>query len=273
MNKSSRAAVAVAAVALAAGCTNLNGGSLGQTFFAEGFLNEQIGGSGYNAALARAYQEIAAYNAGTDVNWLDTTVYMQRSRAAAAGNPPELFQPSEYGVNGDLEALRVQVLQAVGEHGATRPEACGGMAANYDWLVEHTYQQPGADLDAARSRFDASLSECVGVEMADMTVFFGFGSAELDSVARGIIDDVVSQIGAASSAISVVGHTDTVGSVAANQVLSERRASAVAGRMTTLGVSPGRITQAGRGELEPAEVTGDGVRNARNRRVEIIVSE
>lgn len=270
MKNISRAILAVAAVS-AAGCTNLHGGSLVDTFFAEGFLGEEIGGSGYNAELARAYQQLAAYNANTDVNWMDTTVYMDRSRQAAAGNPPELFQPAEYGVNGDLEALRAQTLSAISDYASARPAECASLAAHYDFLVEQTYQAPGTNLPGARNRYNSALSACTGLGDADLTVFFGFNSSSLDGIANAVIDDVVNAVSATAEAISVVGHTDTVGSVAYNQRLSEARAASVADRMISLGIDPSRITQAGRSELEPAVATGDGVREARNRRVEIAV--
>jgi len=294
MNKTSRAVLAVAAVATA-GCTNLNGGSLGDTFFAEGFLGQEIAGSDYNASLARAYQEVAATNASYDGNWLDTTVYNDRARAAAAGNPPALFMPSEYGVNGELEALRAQTIAAVGGHGGERPQACATAAAQYDRLVEVAYQwgkEPnvvdsvtrvnyappsGGDFEIwpygdAKAAYDAAYAECVGF-VGDMTVFFGFNSATLDAVANSVVDDIAASVAGASSAISVVGHTDTVGSLQYNQALSERRAAAVANRMTAMGVDGSRITQAGRSWLEPAVDTGPGVREARNRRVEIVVSD
>jgi OOP family OmpA-OmpF porin len=273
MKNVSRAILAAAAVATAAGCTtNLKGGSLAQTFSAESFLNEQIGGSDYNSALARAYQSFAAYNASTDVNWLDTTVYMQRSRAAAAGNPPELFQPAEYGVNGDLEALRAQTLSAVSQHAGVRTEECATLAATYDFLVEQTYQQPGTDAAAARARFDSAYAACVGAS-GDMTVYFGFNRSDLDAAARAVVDDVVAAVGPMAAALSVVGHTDTVGSLDYNQGLSERRATSVANRMVQQGVDPARITTAGRSWTEPAVDTGPNVRSQANRRVEITVSE
>lgn len=274
MTNVSRAVLALAAVAAAAGCTNLKGGSLAQTFTTEGFLAEEIGGSDYNAALARAYQSLSAYNANTDVNWLDATVYQQRSRAAAAGTPPELFQPAEYGVNGDLEALRAQTLSAVSQFAGARPEECANLAASYDFLVEQTYQAPGTNPATARARFDSAYSACTGATASDgMTVYFGFNRSNLDAAAEAVIADVVNAVGGVSSALSVVGHTDTVGSRAYNQRLSERRATNVANRMVQLGVDAGRITTAGRSFDEPAVDTGPNVRSQANRRVEITVGE
>jgi OOP family OmpA-OmpF porin len=259
----------------AAGCTkNLPGNSLADTFTAASFLAEEIPGAGYNAALARSYQKVAAYNARTDVNWLDTTVYMGRSRMAAAGSPPELYQPSDFGVNGDLTALRGQVIAAIGQFAGERPEQCAEMAAQYDFLVEQTYQAPGTDPARARASFDSAYAACTGSTIGDgMTVYFGFNRADLTAQAQAVIADVVAAIGGATSAISVVGHTDTVGSLAYNQGLSERRAAAVANRMVQLGVDRNRITTAGRSWTEPAVDTGPNVREPLNRRVEITVAE
>jgi outer membrane protein OmpA-like peptidoglycan-associated protein len=278
MNNVSRAVLAVAVVAVAGCTTNLKGGSLADTFAAEGFLAEQIPGSDYNAALARAYQQKAAYNATTDVNWLDTTVYMSRSRSAQAGTPPELFQPAEYGVNGDLEAKRSQTLAAVAQFASVRPEECAQLAAGYDFLVEQTYQQPGTDPMRAPSNaaanWDSAYAACTGGGAMDgMTVFFDFDRFNINAAAEAVIQDVVQAVGGVTSALSVVGHTDTVGSLQYNQTLSERRATAVANRMVQLGVDPNRITTAGRSWLEPAVDTGPNVRSQANRRVEITVAE
>lgn len=264
----------VGAALAAAGCTkNLPGGSLAGTFGAASYLSSNIGGSGFNAELARAYQKVAAWNANEAVNWLDSTVYIERSKAAAAGNPMPLFQPADFGVNGDLTALRARVLGAVQSQSANRPRECAEAMALYDHLVEGTYQGDagGQPLARVRSRFDAALSACEGAAPAS-GIFFAFGSAQISSAADAVIRDIVRQIGNSGRAVSVVGHTDTVGSLQYNQRLSERRATAVANRMVQLGVPRGSITTAGRSWLEPAVNTGPNVREQRNRRVEIEVS-
>ncbi len=71
--------------------------------------------------------------------------------------------------------------------------------------------------------------------------------------------------------IHVVGHTDSDGSDAYNQALSERRASAVGNRLIAEGVNNSRVLLEGRGEREPVadNSTADGKR--RNRRVDIVI--
>jgi OOP family OmpA-OmpF porin len=71
--------------------------------------------------------------------------------------------------------------------------------------------------------------------------------------------------------IVVIGHTDRVGSVPANDALSLRRAQKVRDDLIKLGIPADRIQVAGRGEREPLVPTGDEVPEPRNRRVEISV--
>lgn len=69
----------------------------------------------------------------------------------------------------------------------------------------------------------------------------------------------------------IVGHTDRVGSLEANDALSLQRAGVVRDILLADGLSVVHIDVAGRGEREPLVVTDDEVSEARNRRVEIIV--
>jgi outer membrane protein OmpA-like peptidoglycan-associated protein len=73
--------------------------------------------------------------------------------------------------------------------------------------------------------------------------------------------------------VSVTGHTDTAGSAAYNQQLSERRAEMVAQQLEREGVPATSIITTGRGEQDLLVPTADGVREPRNRRVEIVVPQ
>lgn len=71
--------------------------------------------------------------------------------------------------------------------------------------------------------------------------------------------------------IAVIGHTDTVGSLASNDRLSLARAERIREMLADLGIPRDRIQAAGRGEREPLVPTEDGKPEPRNRRVEISV--
>jgi outer membrane protein OmpA-like peptidoglycan-associated protein len=71
--------------------------------------------------------------------------------------------------------------------------------------------------------------------------------------------------------ITIIGHTDAVGSDSYNQVLSERRSAAVRDELSMLGVPPSRLRAIGRGEYEPRADNGTEAGRQLNRRVEILV--
>ena len=71
--------------------------------------------------------------------------------------------------------------------------------------------------------------------------------------------------------INVIGHTDSSGSAAYNQRLSERRAADVRNELIRQGINSALITSQGKGETALAVPTGDGVREPLNRRTEVII--
>ncbi|WP_045727278.1 OmpA family protein [Xanthomonas sp. GPE 39] len=71
--------------------------------------------------------------------------------------------------------------------------------------------------------------------------------------------------------IEVVGHTDSIGSDAVNQRLSEQRASSVAAYLSAQGVQPERIQTLGAGKKYPIADNSTEAGRAQNRRVEIRV--
>jgi OOP family OmpA-OmpF porin len=71
--------------------------------------------------------------------------------------------------------------------------------------------------------------------------------------------------------LSIEGHTDSVGSDAYNQKLSERRANATKEYMVSKGISASRLTTHGFGESKPVASNKTAEGRAENRRVELIV--
>lgn len=71
--------------------------------------------------------------------------------------------------------------------------------------------------------------------------------------------------------VQVVGYADTLDTDAVNDELSRRRAEQVRDYLISRGLSPDQVRATWRGKRELAVATGDGVANAANRRVEIIV--
>jgi outer membrane protein OmpA-like peptidoglycan-associated protein len=71
--------------------------------------------------------------------------------------------------------------------------------------------------------------------------------------------------------VTIVGHTDSTGSEAYNQTLSERRSSAVRSELVSLGVPAAMMSATGRGEAEPRATNATEAGRQLNRRVEIFV--
>ncbi len=99
------------------------------------------------------------------------------------------------------------------------------------------------------------------------TLQFEFDSTELTAESAPLLTPLVQQAQSLSKSLRVVGHADSKGSEAYNQILSLRRAKHVARILEKRGVKT-RIQTEGRGENQPAADNGTKEGRARNRRVE-----
>jgi outer membrane protein OmpA-like peptidoglycan-associated protein len=101
-------------------------------------------------------------------------------------------------------------------------------------------------------------------------VFFGFNKSNLTAEAQRVVTEAAAAAKEyGSAAISIVGHTDTVGSNEYNMRLSMRRSQTVKDALASLGVAPETISTGGRGEAELMVQTGDSVKEPQNRRATI----
>ena len=71
--------------------------------------------------------------------------------------------------------------------------------------------------------------------------------------------------------ITIIGHTDSAGSDAANQKLSEARAEAVRTYLVSQGIPADHVKSEGAGESQPVADNKTPEGRANNRRVEIIL--
>ena len=102
-------------------------------------------------------------------------------------------------------------------------------------------------------------------------VFFDLGRADLNAEGRRVVAEAAQSYRQTGQAqVAVTGYTDTSGSPALNQRLSERRAEAVRVELVRLGVPDDMVSVSGRGQNDLLVPTADGVREPENRRVEIV---
>jgi outer membrane protein OmpA-like peptidoglycan-associated protein len=103
---------------------------------------------------------------------------------------------------------------------------------------------------------------------------FAFNSAELTAESKKVLDqdrDVARLKGEPDIRVEVAGHTDSVGSDAYNQKLSERRAQSVVDYLISKGVDPKRLKAVGYGKTKPVASNATDAGRAENRRVELQV--
>jgi outer membrane protein OmpA-like peptidoglycan-associated protein len=116
------------------------------------------------------------------------------------------------------------------------------------------------------------VGEGIIVEFSS-AVLFGFDQSALSNVATTNLDKLIQVLdGYPDTDIEVQGHTDSRGSLAYNQALSERRATAVSNYLISKNVAAGRLTIIGYGETLPKYLNDTEDGRAQNRRVEFMIT-
>ncbi|MEX1074198.1 MAG: OmpA family protein [Burkholderiales bacterium] len=156
--------------------------------------------------------------------------------------------------------------------GAVGGGLAGAAVGNYmDSQRRDLEKNLAPEIQAGQARVQKLSDQVVLVTMTSQTAFdtdsaaikAGFNST-LDKLA-----DVVVRYG--KTTLTVVGHTDNVGSNAYNQTLSERRALSVAQFLESRRVNGMRLATAGKGETQPVASNASVAGRQENRRVEIYV--
>jgi OOP family OmpA-OmpF porin len=102
-------------------------------------------------------------------------------------------------------------------------------------------------------------------------VFFDWDKSDITPEAASILDNAISNYtNCNNTQVMLAGHADKSGSASYNVGLSQRRADAVKGYLTTRGIGAGVISTEAFGESRPRVDTADGVRELQNRRVEVM---
>lgn len=265
--------MAIGAVAGLAGC------GIG----VESFMDKDVSGSTFNDYLAREYQRLTQLEVKRDVNWAHAQRLAVKGAAAARGEQVDPWNPEDWNTDpkemADLQNARQRLVAALAANKDKNPEACAKAQGHYDGWVEQANDNdwgPGFvgtvqpnHLAEERAGYKEYIVLCEGKAPAgkNFTIYFGFDKFNLTTAAKAVIDEISAFVKGSGNGVSVRGHTDTSGSDAYNQGLSKKRADAVAGALSSLGVTVGEASFAGEKEL--AVPTADGVREPLNRRVEV----
>lgn len=262
--------------------------------------NLQVRGDAFDSALYQAYLERSQHE--FDYGDYDSSDYFaRRAQQAAAGqrvqplpldgdipsDEPGTVDRKQPAIGQAREDL-MTVLDATAREKA--PEAAAEAQVAYDCWLEETQPEHVQD---CRGRFEPALQtaqRAVEPEQQDQaaetapaapeeaespapdsyTLYFAFDSAQISAEARDKLSQIVEAAEDRPQAeVSATGFTDTAGPADYNQDLSFRRAQAVKEALTERGLEAERIGTAARGENRLAVETADGVREPRNRRVEV----
>lgn len=151
----------------------------------------------------------------------------------------------------------------------------GGLAGTgVGYYMDRQARDLRLQLQAEIQRGEISVEQRPGDNalLVSMTSSTGFGSGSsvlkpgytptLDKIAR-----VLNQYG--KTTVTVIGHTDSIGSHAYNQALSEQRAQSVLDYFATHKVNPLRLEAYGKGETAPRADNRTEAGRQLNRRVEL----
>ncbi|MBH3337850.1 OmpA family protein [Pseudomonas mendocina] len=145
-----------------------------------------------------------------------------------------------------------------------------GMAAAYCWVHGAEAQQVAVVEEEVVMVEEVAVAEPAEAVRVELDVKFDFDKSQVKQESYGDIKalaDFMKQYPQTSTVVE--GHTDSVGSDAYNQGLSERRASAVRDVLVNqYGVESGRVQAVGYGESRPVADNANADGRAINRRVE-----
>ena len=103
---------------------------------------------------------------------------------------------------------------------------------------------------------------------------FGFNQSDLNDEAKAYLDELASLLEThPATQLEVIGHTDDVGSMAANKKVSMQRAEAVVNYLIEKGIDSKRLKATAKADSEPLAPNDTEENKAKNRRVEFVIYE
>lgn len=259
------------------------------------YIDDQLGpieqsagtGSAYANALHKEYMGLA--RVFQQHNFLSEALFWGNKSAKAAGGQEVAWETvDKQGLPPDklAEAKKDEArLNAVIAGGAktSDPADLAVAQVSFDCMIRDWCPPIYKDiLEGCRKRFEDAMAKLekpkpMAKAMApmepparDFWLYFDFNKFNVRADAARILGSVVEAIKKLGSPkITLTGHADTVGSVAYNQKLSERRAASAKAYLVQHGVPSGNITTVGKGKTDLRVPTPDNVREQENRNVHV----
>jgi len=205
--------------------------------------------------------------------------------AAQAAAAAAQAQAAQSAAEAQAEAQRLAAQQAKDAAAAAQAQAAQSAAQAAQSAADAlAAQQAAAQAEAEKQQLRAMLLEQFNkilpttdtpqglkVNMAD--VLFAFGKYDLKPTAREALAKLSGIVlGHPGLKLAIDGYTDSVGSDAFNQTLSEKRAEGVQAYLVAQGIDAGSVTATGFGKANPVASNDNAAGRQQNRRVEIIIS-
>lgn len=263
----------------------------------EGVKDLEPQGSEFHAELYAGYLKLATREHG-EHDYRDSDHFAMRAAGAARGEDVAPTDLSERLIAPDkaeeLSKARSRLVAMLDGSGRDKAPAIAAHAQTSleCWMQEQEEGHQPDDIGECRNAFYGAVvaaevairpapppppepePEPEPVYVTYYVVFFDFDSSELSSAAMQTLDEASSTaLAMRPYKIIIRGHTDRAGPEEYNLGLSERRALSVAGYMIDQGAGRFVLDAEGLGESELIAKTSDNVRDGRNRRVEVTLSE
>jgi len=172
-------------------------------------------------------------------------------------------------------SLLGEKLRKKGDFEIDRNDTRGWLLLRYDIGQNYRAREPYRMVEVERSVADPAppaQPQVIRNEVRlDGDAFFDFDHADLRPDAVAALDELIAKLAGSErvSRVTVVGHTDSVGTVAYNQKLSERRAESAKRYLVEHGIPADQIDARGEGELNPSFPNDTRENRQKNRRVDI----
>lgn len=235
--------------------------------------------SAFGKALNAEYIDRATYEKGEE-DWHSVDYFLDQAVMIAGGAVPEPQEVMARKIKGDvtdLEAARARLVTALNTGNARQatPTWCAKAQTYYEhWLEQREEGHQPDHIATAKANYEGAVIQCKGGAMASMPgpfmVYFGFDSDMIDATNEATVKKAAMAIKSfGAKDVVIYAHTDLSGDRNYNMALSGKRAKAVMKSLSAAGVPTGMMSTKVLGESDPSVNTGDGVKEARNRRAEI----
>ncbi len=176
----------------------------------------------------------------------------------------------------DIERQRLQGSAQRAQMQADQARSAADQARQQAMSAEQRAAASAAQVKSLQAQLDELQAKQTerGLLVTLGDVLFEFGKSDLTSQAGPRLDKLAQFLTQfPNRKLLIEGYTDSVGTDAVNQTLSQRRAESVQRALVSRGVTPDRITTQGYGKQFPVADNGSPEGRAMNRRVEIVIAD